>query len=97
MNSASAVSSSCCEISKKLKDKTLKKKFQEASDKICDDYTIGDLKTGDLVGIYSYDIFYNKTNYELAYYVEFEDDDAIIVVMIGTRENFYDELKRYLP
>ena len=47
---------------KKLKDKKLKKLYQEAIDKIREDYTIGERKTGDLSGFYGYDIFYNKTN-----------------------------------
>ena len=55
---------------KKLKDKKLKRLYQEAVDKICEDYTVGELKTGDLAGFYGYDIYYNKTNYELAYTVE---------------------------
>lgn len=81
---------------KKLKDKKLKSLYQEAIDKIREDHTIGEPKTGDLSGIYGYDIFYNKTNYELAYTVEYEDDKIIVVIMAGTRENFYDELKRYM-
>ena len=63
---------------KKLKDKKLKRLYQEAVDKICED------------------IYYNKTNYELAYTVEWVDGEMIIVVMAGTRENYYDELKRYI-
>jgi hypothetical protein len=70
--------------------------YKETINKICDDYTVGELKTGDLSGIYGYDIYYNKTNYELAYTVEYADDEIIIVIMAGTRENFYDELKRYM-
>lgn len=81
---------------KKLKDKKLKTLYQEAIDKIREDHTIGQPKTGDLSGVYGYDIFYNKTNYELAYTVEYEDDKIIVVIMAGTRENFYDELKRYM-
>ena len=81
---------------KKLKDKKLKCLFQQAIDKICEDHTIGEAKIGDLNGVYCYDIFYNKTNYELAYTVEFVDDKVIVVIMAGTRENFYDELKRFL-
>lgn len=81
---------------KKLKDKKLKKLYQEAIDEICADYTVGEAKTGDLSGIYGYDIYYNKTNYELAYRVEYVDDEIIVVIMAGTRENFYDELKRYM-
>ena len=39
-------------------------------------------------------------NYELAYTVEYiqeesEEPKAVVVIMAGTRENFYNELKRY--
>lgn len=81
---------------KKLKDKQLKAMYQEAIDKIRKDHTIGEAKTWDLSGIYCYDIFYNKTNYELAYRVEYIGEKIIVVIMAGTRENFYDELKRYM-
>ena len=81
---------------KKIKDKRLKGLFQDAIDKIREDYTVGEAKTGDLSGIFGYDIYYNKTNYELAYTVEYENDKIIVVIMAGTRENFYDQLKRYI-
>ena len=81
---------------KKLKDKKLKLLYQEAIDKIRENHAIGEAKTGDLRGIYSYDIYYNKTNYELAYRVEYVDDKIIIIIMAGTRENFYEELKKYM-
>lgn len=81
---------------KKLKDKKLKTLYREAIDKIREDHTVGEAKNGDLAGLYGYDIYYNKTNYELAYKVEYVDNKIIVVVMAGTRENFYDELKRYM-
>ena len=81
---------------KKIKDKRLKALFQDAVDKIRKDHTVGEAKSGDLAGIYGYDIFYNKTNYELAYTVEYANDKIIVVIMAGTRENFYDELKNYM-
>ncbi|MCM1214932.1 MAG: type II toxin-antitoxin system RelE/ParE family toxin [Lachnospiraceae bacterium] len=81
---------------KKLKDKKLKRLYQEAVDKIREDYTIGEAKTGDLSGVYGYDIYYNKTNYELAYTVEYLEDAVVVVIMAGTRENFYDQLKQYM-
>lgn len=81
---------------KKLKDKKLKTLYQEAIDKIREDHTVGTAKAGDLSGIYGYDIFYNKTNYELAYRVEYVEDKIIVVILAGTRENFYEELKRYI-
>ena len=80
---------------KKLKDKKLKDLYQNAIDMVREDHTIGEAKTGDLSGIFGYDIFYNKTNYELAYTVEYVDDKIIVVIMAGTRENFYEQLKRY--
>ncbi len=81
---------------KKLRDKKLKKLYQEAVDKIREDYTVGEAKTGDLSGIYGYDIYYKKTNYELAYTVEYLENEVIVVIMAGTRENFYDQLKQYM-
>lgn len=81
---------------KKLKDKRLKMLYREAIDKIREDHTVGEVKTGDLSGVYGYDIYYNKTNYELAYTVEYSEDKVIVVIMAGTRENFYDQLKQYM-
>ncbi len=86
---------------KKLKDKRLKALYDEAIQEICKDPTIGEAKHGDLEGVLGYDIYYNKTNYELAYTVETRinentgETETVIVIMAGTRENFYDELKRY--
>ena len=81
---------------KKLKDKSLKNKFQAAIDQILKDPYWGEPKTGDLSGIYCCDIFHNKTNYELAYTIVEENDEIIVIIMAGTRENFYEELKRYM-
>lgn len=80
---------------KKLRDKKLKNLYREAVDKIREDYTVGEAKTGDLSGIYGYHIYYNKTDYELAYTVEYLENEIIVVIMAGTRENFYDQLKQY--
>ena len=81
---------------KKLKDRKLKSLYKKAIDEICEDYTIGQEKTGDLSGIYGYDIYYNKVNYELAYMIKRVDEEIIVVIMAGTRENFYEQLKRYM-
>ena len=40
---------------KKLKDKKLKSLYKEAIEMICEDYSIGEEKTGDLAGMYGYD------------------------------------------
>ncbi len=81
---------------KKIKDKKLKMLYLEAIDRIREDHTVGEAKTGDLSGVYGYDIYYNKTNYELAYTLEYRKDKIIVVIMAGTRENFYDQLKQYM-
>lgn len=81
---------------KKIKDKHLKKAFQEAIEEIETNPYIGSAKTGDLSGVYGYDIYYNKTNYELAYKIEFVEDTVVVVILAGTRENFYESLKRYM-
>ena len=84
------------QVPEKLKDKRLKALYQEAIDRILEDHTVGEAKTGDLAGVFGYDIYYNKTNYELAYTVEYVEGKVVVVIMAGTRENFYDELKRYM-
>lgn len=81
---------------KKLKDKGLKAAYKDALIKISNDPFVGELKTGDLAGIYGYDVYYSKTNYELAYRVYEENEQIVVVILAGTRENFYNELKRYL-
>lgn len=81
---------------KKISDKGLKNKIKDGLDRIKEDYTVGDRKTGDLKGFWSLDVYYNKTNYEICYELIEDQGKVIIVVMIGTRENFYKELKRYI-
>lgn len=81
---------------KKIKEKGLKAAFRKALETIGGNPYCGTLKAGDLAGIYGYDVFYNRTNYEIAYRIYEEADKIVVVIMAGTRENFYNELKRYL-
>jgi len=81
---------------KKLKEKPLKAAFQKTIDEILLNPYIGQPKAGDLSGVYCCDIFDNKTNYEIAYTIIEENGETIVVILAGTRENFYDELKRYM-
>lgn len=90
------ISTGAVKYFKKLKDKKLKEKFAEAIKKIKENPEIGEMKKSDLAGIYGYDIFYNKINYELAYTIKIEDKKIVIVLLAGTRENFYKTLKKYL-
>ncbi|MEN3773027.1 type II toxin-antitoxin system RelE/ParE family toxin [Priestia megaterium] len=83
---------------KKLKDKPLKRKFKEAFQEIqLNPYEAGEPKRGDLAGVYGYDIYHNRTNYEIAYKIDTDDQGKLILVILaGTREQFYEELKRYI-
>lgn len=81
---------------KKLKEKPLKDKFQTIIDQLLQYPYFGEPKTGDLSGVYCCDIFHNKTNYELAYTIIEEDEETVVVIFAGTRENFYEELKRFM-
>jgi len=81
---------------KKLKEKPLKEKFYDAINKICENPYIGEAKTGDLQGIFCKDIYHAGINYELAYAIVEEDGELIVIILAGVRENFYDDLKRYL-
>ena len=81
---------------KKLKDKQLKNKFKDAIIEIQNDPSVGEQKKGDLAGVYGYDVYYNKTNYEIAYKVIKQDGEYVIIIMAGTRENFWDTVKDYI-
>lgn len=54
---------------KKIKDKNLKNAFKSTLVEISINPYKGKLKVVDLVKIYCYDMYYNKTNYEIAYKV----------------------------
>lgn len=83
---------------KKLKDKSLKKKFKEAFKDIqLDPYVAGELKKGDLAGIYGCDIYHDGSNYEVAYTIqEDEEGNLVLIILAGSREQFYQQLKRYI-
>ena len=81
---------------KKLKDKGLISAYTDALRGIAADPYSGEAKIGDLTGIYCKDVYHAKINYEIAYRIIEGSDQAVIVILAGTRENFYDELKRYM-
>ena len=81
---------------KKLKDKELKRRYHDAIIAIRTDPSIGTPKKGNLKGIFGYDVSYNGINYEIAYELIEKDGELIVIILAGTRENFYDELSVYL-
>ena len=82
---------------KKL-DKPLKKLYAEAIEEIRKNPDIGEATVGDLAGIYGYDKYdKNNINYEIAYTLsEREDGEIVVIIMAGTRENFWREVKKYI-
>ena len=79
---------------KKIKDMNLKLKFKEAMSVIGENPYIAEEKRGDLSGFRSLDVRYNGVNYEIAYKIYEIEDKQVVVILAGTRENFYEELKR---
>jgi mRNA interferase RelE/StbE len=79
---------------KKLNDKQLKDIFYETFHKIKENPYSGMQKSGDLTSVYGYDFYYNSVNYEIAYLIYEDNLKKIIVLLAGTRENFYKELKK---
>jgi mRNA interferase RelE/StbE len=79
---------------KKLKNKQLREKFRNALKDIQENPYAGQPKRDDLTGVYGYDFYYGGTNYEIAYASYEIDGRKVVVLLAGTRENFYEELKR---
>ncbi|GHU85852.1 addiction module toxin RelE [Clostridia bacterium] len=79
---------------KKIKDKRLRKEFFETIDKILANPTIGKPKKGDLKGRLCYGFYYDRTEYRVSYRVI--NNETLLIVTVGTHENFYRDLKRYL-
>lgn len=81
---------------KKLKEKPLKVAYKNALVNISKYPYIGQPKRGDLSGVYGYDVKYKGINYEIAYTISEVNGKKVIVLLAGTRENFYEQLKRYI-
>ncbi|MFW5647871.1 MAG: type II toxin-antitoxin system RelE/ParE family toxin [Candidatus Alkaliphilus sp. MAG34] len=81
---------------KRLKEKSLRDAYKTALLKLKENPYIGQPKRGDLAGIYGFDVKYKGVNYEIAYTVSEVNEKKIIVLLAGTRENFYEQLKRYI-
>src|SRR5699024_1501118 len=77
---------------KKIRQKKLKQLYQEAFTAVLQDpYTAGDMKRGDLAGIFVYSCSFQKTEHRVAYVIE---EETVVFLLAGTHENFYQELKR---
>ena len=79
--------------------------IEDEVDVVCENPAIGEAKKGDLAGILVHKFKFNRQEYLIAYRPPPENQfgDAALVQFlvidfykVGTHENFYDELKRYL-
>lgn len=78
-------------------DQVLYRRISNAIDSVRENPLIGEAKKGDLKGYFCIDIHHIGTNYELCYTLEEnEDGKLIVIILLGPRENFYSQLKRYL-
>jgi mRNA interferase RelE/StbE len=81
---------------KKVKEKKLLNEYREAINKISKNPYSGEIKKGNLAGIYCYNVYYSSVNNEIAYRIFEQNEKFIVVILAGTRENFYQQLKRYI-
>ncbi|EOH91970.1 type II toxin-antitoxin system RelE/ParE family toxin [Enterococcus villorum] len=80
---------------KKLKKKSLKEKFLNLIyDEIAIDPYKWEQRTGDLSGIWSHGFKCAGTTYRVAY--EIQENKVIPVLLCGTHENFYEQLKKII-
>ena len=81
---------------KKIREKGLKGAYKAALVRLRQNPRLGEMKSGDLAGVFCYDVYYKGTNYEIAYRIYEKEGKLIVVILAGTRENFYQQLKRYM-
>ena len=80
---------------KKINDAGLKQAFIGIRKEILLDPKSGDDKTADLSGFYTKTVRYKGVQYRVAYRI-YDEEKTVYFILAGTRENFYDDLKRYL-
>lgn len=82
---------------RKLKDRNLKIAINNAIyDEIAPNpYEVGNSKVGDLTGFYAYKLYYKGIQYRIAYTID-DEDNLVIIALAGTREKFYEQLKRII-
>lgn len=83
----------------KKQHRVLRAVIEDEVNIICATPSIGELKIGDLAGIRVHKFKFNRQEYLIAYYINQENLAEFIAIdfyKIGTHENFYEELKKYL-
>lgn len=81
---------------KKQKDPQLKKKFLKVIyDEIARHPDAGIAKRGTLHGVFTQGFRYARVTYRVAYTID-AAGQVVVIFLVGSHENFYDELKRVL-
>lgn len=71
--------------------------IEDAVEDVCTNPTIGEAKVGDLAGLRVYKFKFQRQEYLIAYRPPATEISLVIdFYQVGSHENFYDELKRYL-
>jgi mRNA-degrading endonuclease RelE of RelBE toxin-antitoxin system len=80
---------------KKIKkfNKQEKEILDNVIENIANNPSIGDMKKGDLIGVYVYKFKIKTVQYLLAYRIK---NDNLELIMIGHHENYYRDLKTYI-
>jgi Cytotoxic translational repressor of toxin-antitoxin stability system len=73
--------------------KPVRTKILTALDMIAENPYIGELLKGDLTTVYSHHLKVTGTEYRIAYQIR-EEEIIVVILQVGTRENFYQELKK---
>lgn len=80
--------------------KPLQLAIEDEVDLVCNTPDIGEAKVGDLIGIRVYKFSFNRQQYLIAYRPPKQDTPVEFLIIdfyqVGTHENFYEDLKRYL-
>lgn len=76
--------------------KPLQLAIEDAVALVCGSPDIGEPKVGDLAGIRVYKFRFNRQEYLMAYRPPVEDLPLEFLIIEGSHENFYAELKHYL-
>jgi mRNA-degrading endonuclease RelE of RelBE toxin-antitoxin system len=85
--------------------KPLQLAIEDAVEEVCENPEVGEAKVGDLLGIWVYKFKFNRQEYLVAYRppsLEARRQGIGVELLlidfyqVGSHENFYDDLKRYL-
>ena len=88
------ITSSAKKAAKKL-PKQIKKEIVEQSQKLKQNPYLGEKLSGSLHFLYSFHLRFKNVDYRIAYTVD-NFQKLIIVHLVGSREGFYERLKRLL-